>query len=82
MDTEVFRPIHYNIIGKKFVTYRDGGMGVKLTDQLVSEVNKRAGEINQLRHGEVILKVQDGKVVWGEIKTVWKADSNKREARA
>jgi hypothetical protein len=48
----------------------------------MAEIRKQASEIDKLKHGEVILKVQDGKVVWGEIKTTWKADSNKREARA
>lgn len=52
------------------------------TDQLVSDIKRMAGEIDRLRHGEVVLKVQDGKVVCGEIKSTWKADSNKREARA
>ena len=54
----------------------------KLSDQLAAEIKKQAGEIDRLQHGEVVLKVQNGKVVWGEIKSTWKADSNKREARA
>jgi len=53
-----------------------------VSDQLIAEIRKQAGEIDRLQYGEVILKIQDGKAVWGEIKTVWKADSNKREARA
>ncbi|MCL6477431.1 MAG: hypothetical protein K6T65_03360 [Peptococcaceae bacterium] len=54
----------------------------KTSEQLIAEIRKKSKEIDQLRYGEIILKVQDGKAVWGEIKTVWKADSNKREARA
>lgn len=55
---------------------------MELAEQMINQIQKQAKEINRLRHGEVILNIQDGKVVWGEIKTVWKADSNKREARA
>jgi len=55
---------------------------VKLSDLLTAEIKKQVGEIDRLQHGEVVLKVQNGKVVWGEIKTTWKADSDKREARA
>jgi hypothetical protein len=54
----------------------------KVSEQLIAEIKKKSREIDHLSHGEVILKIQDGKAVWGEIKTVWKADSNKREARA
>lgn len=53
---------------------------MKVSDQLISEIKIRSPEIDLLRYGEIILKVQDGKLIWGEIKTVWKADSNKREA--
>lgn len=49
---------------------------------MIAEIRKKAKMIDQLLYGEVILKVQDGKAVWGEIKTVWKADSHKREAQA
>lgn len=59
-----------------------GGYLEKVSDQLIAEIRRQAAEIDRLRFGEVILKVQDGKAVWGEIKTVWKADSKKREARA
>jgi hypothetical protein len=51
-----------------------------VSEQLIMQIREKAKEIDQLRHGEVILKIQDGRAVWGELKTVWKADSNKREA--
>jgi hypothetical protein len=51
-----------------------------VSEQLITQIREKAKEIDQLRHGEVILKIQDGRAVWGELKTVWKADSNKREA--
>ncbi|RYD01630.1 hypothetical protein N752_29065 [Desulforamulus aquiferis] len=54
----------------------------RTSEQLISEIKKKSHIIDQLRYGEVVIKIQDGKAVWGEIKTVWKADSNKREARA
>ncbi|HBV95643.1 MAG: hypothetical protein JL50_10140 [Peptococcaceae bacterium BICA1-7] len=54
----------------------------KVSEQLIIEIKKKSKEIDHLMYGEVILKIQDGRAVWGEIKTVWKADSNKREARA
>lgn len=57
-------------------------VALNVSEQLVAEVKAHAEEIDRLKYGEVIIKVQDGKAVWGEIKTVWKADSNKREARA
>ena len=47
----------------------------KLTDQLVAELKRQAEEINRLQYGEVILKVQDGQVMSGEINKKWKADS-------
>lgn len=47
----------------------------KLTDQLVAEIKKQAPDLDRLQFGEVILKVQDGKVVRGEIVKAWKADS-------
>ena len=50
-----------------------------LSEQIISEIRKQSAELNQLRYGEVVLKVSDGKITWGEIKIVWKADSNKRE---
>jgi hypothetical protein len=53
-----------------------------VSEHLILEIKLHSEEIDRLKHGEVILKVQDGKAVWGEIKTIWKADSNKREARA
>ena len=54
-----------------------GGDGVasKLTDQLVAELQRQAEEINRLQYGEVILKIQDGRVMSGEINKKWKADS-------
>ena len=55
---------------------------LRLIDQLINQAQGKAKEIDQLRHGEITFKVQDGRIVWGEIKTTWKADSNKREARA
>ena len=50
-------------------------MASKLTDQLVAELKRQAEEIDRLQHGEVILKVQDGRVMSGEINKKWKADS-------
>ncbi|MFA5385643.1 MAG: hypothetical protein WC364_13490 [Eubacteriales bacterium] len=55
---------------------------MRVSEQIIKELKNHAAEIDRLKFGEVIIKVQDGKAVWGEIKTVWKADSNKREARA
>jgi len=56
-------------------------MGETVLRQLINELQRQAKDLNQLQYGEVILKVQDGRVTWGEIKSTWKADSNKREAR-
>ena len=50
----------------------------QVSEQLIDEIRKRAQDLDRLRYGEVNLKVQDGKVVWGEIKTTWRADSNLR----
>ncbi|MFZ5649930.1 MAG: DUF2292 domain-containing protein [Bacillota bacterium] len=54
----------------------------KVSERLIAEIRRQAEELDRLQYGEVIIKVQDGKVVWGEILKTWKADSNKREARA
>ncbi|MCG8400089.1 MAG: DUF2292 domain-containing protein [Firmicutes bacterium] len=56
----------------------------KLTDQLAAELQRQAGEIDRLRYGEVIFKVQDGRLVKWDIKKSYRveADSNKREAGA
>lgn len=53
-----------------------------VSEQLIEEIRQQAEELNRLQYGEVVLKVQDGKVVRGEILKTWRADSNKREARA
>lgn len=53
----------------------------RLSEQLIAEIIKNAEKIDELGFGEVILKIQDGKAIWWEIKSVWKADSNKREAQ-
>lgn len=52
---------------------------MKVSEQLITEIKTHTAEIDRLKYGEVILKIQDGRVVWGEIKTAWKADPNKRE---
>ncbi|MTI83456.1 MAG: DUF2292 domain-containing protein [Firmicutes bacterium] len=52
----------------------------KLTSQLVTEIRSQAAEIERLQHGQIVLKIQDGKVVSGQIIKGWRADSNKREA--
>ena len=44
-----------------------------VSQQLVNEILKQAKELDRLQYGEVILKVQDGRVMWGEIKSTWKA---------
>ncbi|GBF35501.1 hypothetical protein DCCM_4630 [Desulfocucumis palustris] len=53
----------------------------RVSEQLITQIKKKSKEIDKLQYGEVILKVQDSRAVWGEIKEVWKADSYKREAR-
>jgi len=57
-------------------------MGETVSRQLISELQKQAKDLDRLQYGEVILKVQDGRVIRGEIKSTWKAGSDKREARA
>lgn len=52
-----------------------------VSDRIIFEIKVRAEEIDQLQYGEISIKIQDGKPIWGEIKRVWKADSNKREAQ-
>ena len=63
---------------------KGGVMLQKLTDQLAAELQRQAGEIDRLRYGEVIFKVQDGRLVKWDIKKSYRveADSNKREAGA
>jgi len=40
-----------------------GANGSKLTDQLAVELQRQAEEINQLEYGEIVFKVQNGRVV-------------------
>lgn len=45
----------------------------KLSEQLIAEIKRQADDIDQLQYGEVILKVQDGVVIRGEILKSWRA---------
>ena len=46
--------------------------GLKLIDQLVAELQRQAEEIDRLQYGEVILKVQDGRLVKWDVKKSYK----------
>ena len=52
---------------------------MKLTDQLVAELQRQAEEINRLQYGEVILKVQNGRLVKFDVRKSYKVADSRTE---
>ncbi|GAB6178978.1 hypothetical protein JCM14036_02970 [Desulfotomaculum defluvii] len=50
-----------------------------LTEQFIMEIQRNCEDMNQLQHGEVVLKVQDGRLVLINIK---KSIKPKKEPQA
>lgn len=48
-------------------------MGPKVTEQLAAELSQHAEEINQVEFGEIIFKVQNGRLVHWDVRKTFKA---------
>lgn len=53
-----------------------------LAEQIVTEIKAQAEELNRLQYGEVVLKVQDGKLVKGDITKSWKCGTDSKNGRS
>jgi hypothetical protein len=53
-----------------------------LTDQIIKEVKSQSDELNRLQYGEVILKVQNGKLIMGDIRKTWKCGAGSKNERS
>jgi len=59
-----------------------GANGVKLTDQLKAELQRQAEEINQLEYGELVFRVQKGKVVHWDVRKTFKAGADPKNGKS
>ncbi len=55
---------------------------MELTDQIISEVKAKANELNRLQYGEVVLKIQDGKLIRGIIEKTWICGADSKNERS
>ncbi len=57
-------------------------MTEKLTDQLLAEIQRQAGELDKLDYGELVFRVQNGKVVHWDVKKSYKVGADSKTGRS
>ncbi len=54
----------------------------KLTDQLLAEIQRQAGELDKLDYGELVFRVQSGKIVHWDVKKTFKVGAGSKTGRS